>query len=50
MSLILINRQSKSHIIAVRNLEAKLIENLLPLGFEDDERHFNERPEYASLL
>ncbi len=30
--------------------EAKLIENLLPLGLEDDELHFNRRPEYAKLL
>ena len=25
----------------------KRIENLLPLGLEDDELHFNKRPEYA---
>ncbi len=28
-------------------IEAKLIENLLPLGLADDEHHFNKRPEYA---
>ena len=28
-------------------IEAKLIENLLPLGLEDDKLHFNKRPEYA---
>ena len=27
--------------------EVKLIENLLPLGLEHDEHHFNKRPEYA---
>ncbi len=25
--------------------DAKLIENLLPLGLEDDELHINKRPE-----
>ena len=28
-------------------IEAKLNENLLPLGLEDDEHPFNKRPEYA---
>ena len=28
-------------------IEAKLIENLLPLGLADDEHHFNKRPEYT---
>ena len=28
-------------------IEAKPIENLLSLGLEDDELHFNKRPEYA---
>ncbi len=28
-------------------IEAKLIENLLPLGLEDNELYFNKRPEYA---
>ena len=31
-------------------IETKLIENLLPLGLEDDEFHFNKLPEYAYLL
>ena len=27
----------------LRIIEVKLIENLLPLGLEDEERHFNKR-------
>ncbi len=34
-------------IFSPLRIEAKLIENLLPLGLEDDELHFDERPEYA---
>ncbi len=32
----------------LRLIEAKLIENLLPLGLKDDELHFNKEPEYDS--
>ena len=35
-----------SHISPL-GIETKRIENLLPLGLEDDELHFNKRPEYA---
>ena len=34
-------------IFSSLGIEAKLIENLLPLGLEDDELHLNKRPEYA---
>ncbi len=40
------NCRSKSHIFIVGNW-AKLIENLVPLGLEHDEHHFNKRPENA---
>ena len=37
-----------NRIFSPLRIEAKLIEeNLLPLGLEDDELHFNKRPEYA---
>ena len=45
MSLIKIADRNK--IFSPLSIETKLIENLLPLGLEDDELHFNKRPEYA---
>ncbi len=36
-----------NHIFSPLGFETKLIENLLPLGLEDDKLHFNKRPEYA---
>ncbi len=45
MSLIKI--ASRNRIFSALRIEAKLIENLFPLGLEDDELHFNKRPEYA---
>ena len=43
----LIKVASRNRIFSLLGIEAKLIENLLPLGLEDDEFHFNKRPEYA---
>ncbi len=40
----------RNRIFSPLRIEAKLIENLLPLGLADDEHHFNKRPEYAQLL
>ncbi len=37
----------RNRIFSPLRIEANLIENLLPLGLEDDELHFNKRPEYA---
>ncbi len=37
----------RNRIFSPLGIEAKLIENLLPLGLEDDELHFNKQPEYA---
>ncbi len=37
----------RNRIFSPLRVEAKLIENLLPLGLEGDELHFNKRPEYA---
>ena len=37
----------RNRIFSSLGIEAKLIENLLPLGLEGDELHFNKRPEYA---
>ncbi len=37
----------RNRIFSPLRIEAKLIENLLPLGLEDDELHFNKRREYA---
>ena len=37
----------RNRIFSPLRIEAILIENLLPLGLEDDELHFNKRPEYA---
>ncbi len=41
MSLIKI--AGRNRIFSSSGIEAKLIKNLLPLGLEDDERHFNKR-------
>ncbi len=35
----------RNRIFSPLRTEAKFIENLLPLGLEDDELHFNKRPE-----
>ena len=40
----------RNRIFSPLRIEAKLIENLLPLGLEDDELHFNKQPEYALIL
>ena len=40
----------RNRILLPLRIEAKLIENLLHLGLEDAELHFNKRPEYAQLL
>ena len=45
MSLIKI--AGRDRLFPPLGIETKLIENLLPLGLEDDELHFNKRPEYA---
>ena len=45
MSLIKISGQNRMFLLL--RIEVKLIENLLPLRLEDDELHFNKRPEYA---
>ena len=45
MRLIKIARRNR--IFSPLRIEAKLTENLLPLGLENDELHFNKRPEYA---
>ena len=45
MSLLKIAGQNR--IFSPLRIKAKLIENLLPLGLEDDELHLNRRPEYA---
>ncbi len=37
----------RNRIFSPLRVEAKLIENLLPLRLEDDELHFNKRPKYA---
>ena len=37
----------RNRIFSSLETEAKLIENLLPLGLEDGELHFNKRSEYA---
>ena len=37
----------RNRIFSRLRIKAKLIENLPPLGLEDDELHFNKRPEYA---
>ncbi len=45
MSLIKI--AGRNRIFSPLVIEAKLIENLLALGLEDDELDFNKRPKYA---
>ncbi len=44
------NYKHNNGIFSPLRIEAKPIENLLSLGLEDDELHFNKRPEYAYLL
>ena len=44
MSLIKI--ACRNRIFSPLRIEAKLIENLLALGLENDELHFNKRPEH----
>ena len=34
-----------NRIFSLLTIEDELIENLIPLGHEDDELHFNKRPE-----
>ena len=46
-SMSLIKVAGRNRIFSPLEIEAKLIENLLPVGFEDDELHFNKRPEHA---
>ena len=46
-SMSLLKIAGRNCIFSPLRIEAKLIENLLPLGLEDDELHFDERPEYA---
>ena len=45
MSLIKI--AGRYHIFSSLAIEAKLIENLLPLKLASKKRNFNKRPEYA---
>ena len=45
MSLIKI--AGRNRIFLLSGIEAKVIENLLPLGLENDKPNFNKRPEYA---
>ncbi len=37
----------RNRIFLPLRIEDKPIEDLLPLGLDDDELHFNKRPEYA---
>ena len=37
----------RDRLFSPSRIEAKRIENLLPLGLKDDELHFNKRSEYA---
>ncbi len=46
-SMNLIKIAGRNRIFSSLRIEAKLIENLLPLGLEHDEHHFNKRPKYA---
>ncbi len=44
----LIKIACRNRIFSSLRIEAKLTKlNLLPLGLENDELHFNKRPEYA---
>ncbi len=45
MSLIKI--AGRNRIFSPLGIETRLIENVLPVGLEDDGLHFNKRPEYA---
>ena len=44
-SMSLINIAGRNREFSPLGIEAELIENLLPLGLEDNELHFNKRPE-----
>ncbi len=43
----LIKITGRNRIFSSLRIEAKLTENLLPLGLEHDEHHFNKRSEYV---
>ncbi len=43
----LLKTAGRNRIFSPLRIEAELIENLLPLGLEDDKLDFNKRPEYA---
>ena len=43
----LIKLAGRNRIFSPLGTEAKRIENLLPLGLEDDAFHLNKGPEYA---
>ena len=47
LNMSLMNIAGRKHIFLPLGIEAKfkLIEDLLPLGFQDDALHFNKRPE-----
>ena len=47
VNISLLKIAGRNRIFAPLRIEVKLIENLLPLGLEDDELHFNKRPGYA---
>ncbi len=44
---ILIKIVNRNRLFSPLRIEAKLIENLLPLELEEDALDFNKRPEYA---
>ncbi len=48
-SISLLKIAGRNRIFSPLGIEAKIIENLLPLGLEDDERHLNKRHEYAII-
>ncbi len=47
MSLYILKIAGRNRTFSSLGIVAKLIKNLFPLGLEDDELHFNKRPEYA---
>ena len=47
VTMSLIKSAGWNHVFSPLGFETKSIENLLPLGLEDDELYFNKRPEYA---
>ena len=46
-SICVLKNAGRNYIYSSLKIEAKLIENLVPLGLENDELQFNKRPEYA---